>query len=314
MVLFRRRLVVVKLAQLVVVSPGNSNLFPPTVMQTQCVSVLWGASGRDCGAGYEKHRVCTHRNSSANTLGEPAKVVLQACFPDVLFGSTFQVGILYRLAIVCVDHGVGVVCAAVLSSNKVPSGLRITGTGAGRKTGWLGHGAGVGCNVMRLLCGKGLLLLVRPEAVAGDSSVVDVVTIGVRLDDMKMDGQRHCRRCWGTRCWDNFHPRIFWGNVHPRRCWGNCHPRRCWGNWNLWRWCWNHPDCGLRGNDDGECRLFNGAFEYFGEVNDGLLMGVAELGKLGGRQWVGEGLCQGLLCNYGCIDRGCFRHWALVWK
>ena len=45
---------------------------------------------------------------------------------------------------VSVDHGVGVVCAAVLSSDEVPSGSRITGAGARRKTGWLGHGAGVG--------------------------------------------------------------------------------------------------------------------------------------------------------------------------
>ena len=76
------------------------------------------------------------------------------------------------------------VCAAVLGSDKVPSGLLITGTGAGRKMGWLGHDAGVGCNVIRLLRGKGSLLAVRPEAVAGDSNGVNVFTIGVRLDDM----------------------------------------------------------------------------------------------------------------------------------
>ena len=98
------------------------------------------------------------------------------------------------LASVRVDHGVGVVCAAVLSSNKVPSGLRLTGTGAVRKTGWLDHGAGVGCNVMRLLRGKGSLLEVQPETVAGDRNCVDVVTIVVRIDDMRMDGQRHRRR------------------------------------------------------------------------------------------------------------------------
>ena len=86
------------------------------------------------------------------------------------------------------------VCAAVLGSNKVPSGLRITGTGARRKTGWLGHGNGVGCNIMRLLRGKGFVMAVRPEAVAGESNGVDVVTIVVRLYDMRMDGQRHCRR------------------------------------------------------------------------------------------------------------------------
>ena len=86
------------------------------------------------------------------------------------------------------------VFAAVLSINEVPSGSRITGAGASRKMGWLGHGAGVGCNVMRILCDKGLLLAVRPEAVAGDSNSVDVFTIVVRLDEMKMDRQRHCRR------------------------------------------------------------------------------------------------------------------------
>ena len=85
------------------------------------------------------------------------------------------------------------VCAEVLSSNEVPSGSRITGAGAGRKTGWLGHGAGVGCNVMRLLHGKGVLLAVRLEAVAGNSNGVNVVTIVVRIDDMKMYGQRHCQ-------------------------------------------------------------------------------------------------------------------------
>ena len=46
------------------------------------------------------------------------------------------------LASVRVDHGVGVVCVAVLSSNEVPSGSCITGSGNRRKTGWLGHGAG----------------------------------------------------------------------------------------------------------------------------------------------------------------------------
>ena len=73
-------------------------------------------------------------------------------------------------------------------------------------------------------------------------------------------------------------------------------------------------DCRLRGNNDWECRLNNGAFESFDEVNDGLLMGVAELGKRCCRRWVGEGLCQGLRCDYGCIDRGCFGHWAMLWK
>ena len=103
-------------------------------------------------------------------------------------------GIFKRLASVRVNHGVGVVCAAVISSNEVPSGSRITGAGDRRKTGWLGHGTGVCCNIMRLLRGKGLLLAVRPEAVAGDSNGVDVVTIVVRINDMKMDRQRHCWR------------------------------------------------------------------------------------------------------------------------
>ena len=86
------------------------------------------------------------------------------------------------------------VCASVLGSYKVPSGSRITVAGARRKMGWLGHGAGVCCNIMRLLRGKGLLLAVQPEAVAGDSNGVDFVTMVVRLDDMQMHRQRHCRR------------------------------------------------------------------------------------------------------------------------
>ena len=98
------------------------------------------------------------------------------------------------LASVCVNHGVGVVCAAVLSSDEVLSGSRIPGAGARRKTGWLGHGAGVCCNIMRLLRGKGLLLAVRPEEVAGESNGIDFFTIVVRLNDMNMDRQRHCRR------------------------------------------------------------------------------------------------------------------------
>ena len=127
-------------------------------------------------------------------MGELAKVVCQACLPDVLVGATHQVGILKRLVSVHADHGVGVVCAAVLSSNEVLSGSRISGAGARRKTGWLGHGAGVYCNIMRLLRGKRLFLAVRPEAVAGESNGIDVVTIVVRLDDMNMDRQRHCWR------------------------------------------------------------------------------------------------------------------------
>ena len=38
-------------------------------------------------------------------------------------------------------------------------------------------------------------------------------------------------------------------------------------------------DCRLLGNDDWECRLSDGAFEDFGEVDYGLLLGVSELGK-----------------------------------
>ena len=105
-----------------------------------------------------------------------------------------MLGEIFTEASVRVDHDVCVVCAAVLSSDEVPSGSRITGAGAGIKTGWLDHGASVGCNVMQLLRGKGSLLAVRPEAVAGDSNGVDVVTIVVRLDGMKMYGQGHCRR------------------------------------------------------------------------------------------------------------------------
>ena len=90
------------------------------------------------------------------------------------------------LASVRVDHGVGMVCAAVLSRNEGLSGSRIRGAGARRKTGCLGHGAGVSCNIMRLLRGKGLLLAVRLEAVAGESSGVDFFTLVVRLYDMKM--------------------------------------------------------------------------------------------------------------------------------
>ena len=66
------------------------------------------------------------------------------------------------LVSVSVDHDVGVGCAAVLSSDEVLSGLRIPGAGARIKTGWLGHGAGVCCNIMRLLRGKELLLSVQP--------------------------------------------------------------------------------------------------------------------------------------------------------
>ena len=98
------------------------------------------------------------------------------------------------LASVCFDHSVGVVCAAVLSSNEVLSGSGILGAGSRRKTGWMGHGAGVCCNIIRLLHGKGLLLVVRPEVVAGDRSGVDFFTLVVRLDDMQMHRRSHCQR------------------------------------------------------------------------------------------------------------------------
>ena len=98
------------------------------------------------------------------------------------------------LASVRVDHGVGVVCVAMLSSDKVLSGLRILGAGASKNTGWLGHGAGVCCNIMRLLRGKWLFLAVRPEAVAGDSSSINFVTLVFRLDDIQMHRQRHYHR------------------------------------------------------------------------------------------------------------------------
>ena len=98
------------------------------------------------------------------------------------------------LASIRVNHGVGVVSVAVLSSNEVLSGLGISGAGSRRKTGWLGHGAGVSCNIMRLLRDKRLLLAVQPEAVAGDSSGVDFFTSVVRLDDMQMHRWRHCQR------------------------------------------------------------------------------------------------------------------------
>ena len=78
------------------------------------------------------------------------------------------------------------VYAVVLSSVEVPSGLRTTGTGARIKTGWLGHGAGVVYNVMRLLRGKGSLLAVELKAVAGDSNGVAVVNIVVRINVMNM--------------------------------------------------------------------------------------------------------------------------------
>ena len=73
-------------------------------------------------------------------------------------------------------------------------------------------------------------------------------------------------------------------------------------------------DCRLRGNDDWECRLSDRPFKDFGEVNDGLLLGVAKLGKRGCRTWVVEGLCQGSRCDDGCIHGLCFRYWALAWK
>ena len=98
------------------------------------------------------------------------------------------------LSSIRVDHGAGVVYAAVLSSKEVLSGSGISGAGFRRKTGWLGHVAGVCCNIMRLLRGKGLLMAVRPEAVAGGSSGVKFFTLVIRLDDMQMHRRRHCQR------------------------------------------------------------------------------------------------------------------------
>ena len=45
-----------------------------------------------------------------------------------------------------------------------------------------------------------------------------------------------------------------------------------------------------------------------------MLLGVAKLGKRGGRGWIGEGLRQGTRCNDGCIDGGGFWHLTLVRK
>ena len=86
----------------------------------------------------------------------------------------------------------------MLGSYKVLSGSRKTGTGTGRKAVWLGNGTGVGCNVMRLLLGKMLLLAVRPEAVAGDRNGVNVVAIVVWIDEVGLDGKSLLKsiRCW----------------------------------------------------------------------------------------------------------------------
>ena len=105
------------------------------------------------------------------------------------------------------------VCVLVLGSDKVLSGLRKTGTGSGRKSGWLVNGTGVGCNAMRILLDKKPLLAVRPEAVAGESNGVNVVAFVVRLDEFGLVGQRY-----------------------PRRYWGKCHP---------WIWRCNRQDCRL---------------------------------------------------------------------
>ena len=86
---------------------------------------------------------------------------------------------------------------------------------------------------------------------------------------------------------------------------GDCHAQG---------WWWDCSDCRPRGNAGWECRLRDGAFKDFGKVNDGLLLGVTELGKWICRRWVGEGLCQGSRCDDGCIDGECCGDWALVWK
>ena len=157
---------------------------------------------------------------------------------------------------------------------------------------------------MRLLLGKRPLLAVRPEAVAGDCNCVNVVSIVVGSNEVGMGGERH--------------PRIYWGKFHPRRwrrkrqdcrLWGNnngeCHPQR---------WQSKRQYCRLWGNEDGECMLCNGALEYFGEVNNGLLLGVDKLIKWGGRGCIGEGLCQGPRCNDGCVEGEGFWHRTLVQK
>ena len=170
----------------------------------------------------------------------------------------------------------------MLGSNKVPSGLRKKGTGTGRKAGWMGNGTGVGCNVMRPLISKRPFMAVQKEEVAVDTKGVDVVAIVVRLDEVGLDGKRH-----------------------PWRYWGDCHPQR---------WRWNRQYCRLQGNDNGGYRLRDGTLKYLGKVNNVLLMGVAELGKRGGRSWIGEGLRQGTHCDDGCVDGGDFWHWTLVRK
>ena len=83
------------------------------------------------------------------------------------------------------------VFALVLGSYKVPSGSRKAVIVTRQNAGWLGNGTGVGCNLMRLLLGKRSFLVVRPEAVAGYSNRVNVVTIVVQLDEVGLDRQRH---------------------------------------------------------------------------------------------------------------------------
>ena len=60
--------------------------------------------------------------------------------------------------------------------------------------------------------------------------------------------------------------------------------------------------------------LRNGALEYFVEVNNGLLLGVDELGKQGGRGWNGEGLRQVTRFGDGCVVGGVFWHRTMVRK
>ena len=135
---------------------------------------------------------------------------------------------------------------------------------------------------MCILIGKRTVLAVQQKAVAGNCNGVNIVAIVVWLNEVGQDGKRH-----------------------PLAYWGNCCP---------WRWRHNCQDCRLQGNEDGEFRICDGADEYFGEVNNGFLMDVAEMEKWGGRGWIGEGLCQSMHCNNICVDGRGLGHRTLVRK